>query len=145
MAILVAISDRSHCGTPLGDPWTNFGFFHIAKNDLFWALKLVPNNQNWRFAAILARLACKALFSLIFQCWVRLWCSFVLIPMIMVYFCPMSWPQRSPGGSKGDLLLGFPAKWIIHGILKVTNTEVYPLSGDKLAIFMAISDISHFG
>ena len=46
MAILEAISDRCHCMTP----WETHGpiliFFHIAQNNLFWALKLEQNGQK---------------------------------------------------------------------------------------------------
>ena len=53
MAILLAISDRSHCRTPLGGPNTNFGFFPMAQNGLFLALKLAKNGPKRPKIAIL--------------------------------------------------------------------------------------------
>ena len=46
MALLMAISDRSHSVTPLGGPNTILGFFPMAQNGLFLALKLAKNGPK---------------------------------------------------------------------------------------------------
>ena len=47
MALLMAISDRSHSVTPLGGPNIILGFIPMAQNGLFIALKLAQNGPKW--------------------------------------------------------------------------------------------------
>ena len=92
MAILMAISDRSHFRTPLGDPRTNFCFCPMAKNALFLALGLVQNGPKWPKLPFCCYFSYISMQGVIFTYFSVLSSSVVFIfvdfPWKVIFFCP---------------------------------------------------------